>query len=515
VTKPCPQKLDRPLSGLRQRVTFLVIVLFVSIGPARAVHAGSLTGPIENEGLQAEVVDLLQMTASTISRPLARINELKQVPDGSGRFFVNDLRGPLYTIKAESITLYLDLSVLRPHMIDSPGLGTGFVSFAFHPDFSNNGHFYTVHTEAVSGGTPNLVPALPSNFTQHSVLTEWTAIDPMAATFSGSARELLRIGAPFNFHNMGEISFDPTLGPSDLDYGLLYIGSGDFGVVHLGDPEQLQRLDTPLGAILRIDPLGAPFTRGNFTYGYAIPTSNPFANDPDPTVLGEIYAYGFRNAHRIAWDLAGTDPGPLVSDIGQSNVEELNRLVAGANYGWPLREGTFSLDPTVDPGTVFPLPEGDTGFTYPVAQYDHDEGFAIAGGSFYRGGPLDPLTGQSVFGDIVSGRVFYADADALLAADDGDSLTTAPVRELNLLSEGQPTSLLEIVADTLGLASLDRVDLRFGTDFEGNLYITTKQDGFVRQLVPVAEPSSGIMMFFGVMGPVALRARRVLVAARS
>jgi hypothetical protein len=497
-----------PFLRLFLRGPLLATALLFSLGPAISIRAGGLIETIDNEGLEAEVVDLLQIPASATSRPLARINMLKQVPDGSGRIFVNDLRGPLYAVDAGVATLYMDLSMERLEFIDSPGLATGFVSFAFHPDFSSNGHFYTVHTEAVSGGTPNLVPALETTITQHSVLTEWTASDPLATTFFGSSRELLRIGAPDYIHNMGEIAFDPTLGPSDPDYGLLYIGSGEFGAVHLGEPEQLQRLDTPLGAILRIDPLGTPFVRGDFTYDYAIPTSNPFANDPDPTVLGEVYAYGFRNAHRISWDPLGSDPGPFVSDIGQSNLEEVNRLVAGANYGWPLREGTCALDPTLDPVTVFPLPPGDMGFTYPVAQYDHDEGLAIAGGFVYRGSLLEPMTGQFVFGDIANGRVFYTNADELLAADDGDPATTASVKELNLLRDGQPTSLLEIVADTLGLASVNRVDLRFGTDFQGNLYITTKQDGFVRQLVPVPEPSVGLLLLFGSMGFAGLAAMK-------
>ena len=78
----CPQMLGRPFSRLCLRMTFLPIVLFVSL--ARSCQRPScriLERPIENEGLQAEVIDIIQVPACAIACPLARINELKQVPD--------------------------------------------------------------------------------------------------------------------------------------------------------------------------------------------------------------------------------------------------------------------------------------------------------------------------------------------------------------------------------------------------------------------------------------------------
>jgi hypothetical protein len=140
---------------------------------------------------------------------------------------------------------------------------------------------------------------------------------------------------------------------------------------------------------------------------------------------------------------------------------------------------------TADPGTVFPLPPDDAlnGFTYPAAQYDHEEGRAIAGGLVY-GRAGTSLTGQFVFGDIVTGRLFYSGADALLAAHDGDPSTTAEVRELHLSFEGSETTLLDLVRGALGRPEIGRVDLRLGTDASGRLYVTTKQDGYLRELVP-------------------------------
>jgi hypothetical protein len=241
------------------------------------------------------------------------------------------------------------------------------------------------------------------------------------------------------------------------------------------------------GALLRIDPLGGT----GAPYSYGIPPGNPFASDGNPATLGEIYAYGFRNAHRLSWSPTGFG-GPFVSDIGEDHFEEVNLLEPGRNYGWPVREGNRALDPEVDPGTAFALPPDDAsyGFTYPGAQYDHEEGSANAGGFVYELDATSRLFGKFVFGDIVNGRIFYADAGALYGADDGDPATMAFVYELTLLRSGAPTTLLSVVRAATASPGTARVDLRFANDLAGNLYVLTKQDGWVRRLVP--EPAGAI-----------------------
>ncbi len=106
----------------------------------------------------------------------------------------------------------------------------------------------------------------------------------------------------------------------------------------------------------------------------------------------------------------------FICDIGQNQVEEVNLGQAGANYGWRLREGTFATAFAVtdgEPGNVYPRPESETGFVYPVAQYDHDEGNAIGSGYVYEGNAIPALRGKFVFADIVRGRVFYIEAARL------------------------------------------------------------------------------------------------------
>src|SRR5690606_41596514 len=94
--------------------------------------------------------------------------------------------------------------------------------------------------------------------------------------------------------------------------------------------------------------------------------------------------YGFRNPHRISWTKSGQI---LASNIGHHNIESLNLILPGHNYGWPVREGTFVMDIQTSLAEVFALPSDDEtyGITYPVAQSDHDEGNAISGGYEYWG----------------------------------------------------------------------------------------------------------------------------------
>src|SRR5690606_20742768 len=93
-----------------------------------------------------------QLPASSDKDPLARIAKMAEQP-GSEDLFVLDLRGKLYQLKNGKATTYLEIDGLMPHFIDAPGLATGFGSFAFHPDFQNNGLLYTTHTEK-AGSAP-------------------------------------------------------------------------------------------------------------------------------------------------------------------------------------------------------------------------------------------------------------------------------------------------------------------------------------------------------------------------
>jgi hypothetical protein len=220
--------------------------------------------------------------------------------------------------------------------------------------------------------------------------------------------------------------------------------------------------------------------------------ANRFAADGDPKTLGEIYAYGFRNAHRLSWDTDGT---MFASDIGMNQIEEINIVRNGENYGWMRREGIWengrwrggALDELFAlPADVMTGREKD-GFTYPVAIYDHDEGKAVTGGFAYHG-QIAALQGKFVFGDIQNGRLFAADLAEMKKADDGIPQTVAQIEEIQLYvldahGKRMGVSMRELVDRTMG-GSLPRVDLHISRTADGELLLTSRQDGMIRMLVP-------------------------------
>ena len=513
------------------RVPF-VVVLLITLGTARdaqsktAREAGErslrqaqaqITDPVpervEKRGLMVEIRDVARLPMTRGMRPpdqdvnpagWARVSFVRELPDG--RRFANDSRGFLYLLEGgDRPTVYLDFAALFP-FANYSRLESGFIGFDFHPEFARNGLFYTVHGEHAEGNpaVPDFIPPgfTRADVTQHNVITEWRVTNPDAASFEGTRRELLRVAHVVQnlTHPMGYVGFDPTRGPGDADYGLLYTSGSDLGFSNGGgpnanNPSGVQRLDTVVGAILRIDPRTPAESDGTKGLGdYTIPAGNPFASDGDPNTLGEIYAYGFRNAHRLSWD--PTDGTMFASDIGMNNIEEVNIVRAGENYGWMRREGYFENGVTRPGGALrelFALPadvlDGPTEdeFTYPVAMYDHDDGQTVSGGFAYHG-RIEALQGKFVFGDLVRGRLFAVDLALVKAADDGVPRTVAPIEEIQLyvrnsMGERVYTSFRELVEVANG-ATASRADMHISASRDGELFVTSRQDGWIRMLVP-------------------------------
>jgi hypothetical protein len=374
-------------------------------------------------------------------------------------WFVLDQRGLLYKLIDQKPVVWLDVSKWKPKFINQPGLATVFRSFAFHPDFAQNGIFYTTHTEEPH--TKKADFPIPDSIKQtvQWVLCEWKTPDPFSAVFNGTCRELLRIDMVSGIHGVQEIIFNPSSKPGNEDYGLLYIGVGDGGAVENGYPFLTHHPDKIWGTILRINPLGKNSRNGQ----YGIPTQNPFVKNPDTNTVREIYAVGFRNPNRISWTCKGL---MLATNIGQANIEAVDIILKGKDYGWPIREGRYAMHPGPDMNKLYPLPANDSMFhiSYPVAVYDHDEGNAIAGGYEYTGKNNPAFAGKYVFGDIPTGRLFYVNVADLKPGN------SAVVKEWFVMLNGKQITLRE-------LCGQDRVDLRFARDEKGELYLFTKPDG--------------------------------------
>jgi len=121
------------------------------------------------------------------------------------------------------------------------------------------------------------------------------------------------------FHNGGDIAFGPD--------GALYVVTGD-GTV----PERAQDPDDPGGKVLRLNPDGT------------IPADNPIPGSP-------VFALGIRNSFGICFD-------PVTGDLwetenGPDRFDEVNRIEAGRNYGWPEQLGPGGAPAFADPVLAF------------------------------------------------------------------------------------------------------------------------------------------------------------------
>ncbi|MCB9846537.1 MAG: PQQ-dependent sugar dehydrogenase [Phycisphaeraceae bacterium] len=418
---------------------------------AATSQAQPLDDPIPDPIVKGTIAIELELVADGLAAP----NLVTHAGDGSGRKFIVDQAGTVRVLNAADTLLptpFLDVSgrLVSLGVFGSQDPFTdfderGLLGLAFHPDFGRPGtagfgRFYTYTSEPSDGAADFTVPIPPDRqFNHQAVVSEWRVdqSDPNRAD-PNSRRELMRIDEPQFNHNAGMIAFGPD--------GHLYIGLGDGGgaddtdgqdffgepIVGHGPDGNGQNTDNVLGDILRIDPLGNGSPNGQ----YGIPVDNPFVGVPG---VDEIYASGFRNPFRFSFDRTTGDL--WVGDVGQNDIEEVDRVSLGGNFGWKLKEGTFKFN---DNGDLEGFVEEDDGslppgLIDPIGQYDHDEGISTIGGFIYRGSAIPELVGMYVFGDF--SRAFFAPQGRLFAMDPVTGTITELVlglddRELGLFIKG-------------------------------------------------------------------------------
>jgi hypothetical protein len=520
------------------RITWVTLVAIAVAVPAVAqptIHvedfvATPMTGVVEGKGSN-EVL-------------LSRINTIREETGGSNRLFMSDLNGPLYIFDkaTRQFTTYLNFNGapgkngMFRRLFILQGYGNGLNGFYLDPEYSKNGKFYTTHIEDPSIAASNLpdnahLPGLniagyttttairtPGPIQNEGVLIQWVDSNPSNNTFEGTARELFRVTLNTRSHPLGDLIFNPTARPGDPDYRVLYIecgdgASGESKIIEIrANP---QRLDNFQGKILRIIPdLDAQVSRSTVSENgrYRIPNDNPFVSTPG--ARKEIWAYGFRNPHRLNWaiDPANAANGRLVvNSVGMSTWETVYLVRKGGNYGYARREGTeLFMDnnrtATRPADDRIPLQISDTPTNemltplYPVIQYGHDPrgGDSIGSGFVYNGKAVPALRGKYIFTDLTTGRIWYTDYKDMLAADDGKPDTLAPIHEVRVRwKEAVHDSMFPVVEigyrerggkltrlpGPPGLIRGGRSDVRFAIDAAGELYLYSKGDGMIRKVV--------------------------------
>ena len=576
--------LFRPSSrfpNVRAAVVLAATLAFVSAGKANTTYPTNFVVKKGGAAVLMEDYAIVPLSGrgGSLANPtnapvmtdlLARVSfvraEPANVPESAGRFFVVDMNRQLYILNKtnKAFTPYINFQAIFPRFYNAGGFAGGLNPIEFDPEYGSNGIFYTSHLETNSTAsampTNTALPALnltgytttarvnppTGTVTYESIVVEWRDTNISNATFEGTAREILRVGLNSRIHPLGDLLFNPLATPGHPDYRNLYIAQGDGASgENAGTRTTPQRLDALQGKILRITPdiNLRPTDELSANGRYRIPTTgsdtNPFVAVSLAGLRKEIFAYGFRNCHRISWDAVSNKI--LENDIGLNSWEEVNIVTKGGNYGYSEREGPEQLFISGSnvtgsqqvPAVAFPTNDAliVTGLVstvtpiYPVAQYSHWDGDGISAGFVYRGSLMPALYGKYIFGDIPNGRLFYADFDEMLAADDGDRNTVATTYELQIVHNhpnDNPDAglkrwrMFDICAVTYtnrggnpgaqrlpgssgttaaGMLDIDgvaygrgRADIRIAQDNDGELYITSKSDGMIRKLVGVLSP---------------------------
>src|ERR1700735_564915 len=260
--------------------------------PANALSGAAVDKPIVLKSMDGVSIRVVKL-AEGLSHP-------------DGLVFLPDRHTMLITERACHLRVVKD-GVLDPNPVvgvpamDHVALG-GLQDIALHPDFAKNHLLYLSYSK-------NREPQLGTTLAIARARYDQGRLTDAKDILVTEAWE-----SPLGTYS-GRMIFGPD--------GMLYISVGDRDGTTSNDISsarpQAQILSSHIGKILRVRDDGS------------IPADNPFVKDPK--AKGEIYSYGHRNVYGIAWD---PKTGKMwTSEFGPAGGDEINREIAGHNYGWP------------------------------------------------------------------------------------------------------------------------------------------------------------------------------------
>jgi len=441
-------------------------------------------------GLEVHIQPFVEMPLASNGQP-ARWNDLSSF--GDRLFAVDEQDGRVYEITDRRATLWFDISNAvqsqTGRALDISNTFHGGVrGIAFHPDFATNGKFYASLMEQRPDNTElHKYISDDSAIDADGVLVEWTADTTTYTIEPASYREVFRVGVPQYDHPIKQIAFNQNTNAGESDFGHLYIAHGDGSIASTLAGTGLG--NNALGKIMRIDPL-----QGG-SENYSIPADNPFISDT--SLPAEVFSYGHRNPHHLAFS---KDGHLMTTEAGRDNIEEVNLVENGQNYGWSQREGAYVHLDTGNLGAgISALPEDDAinGFTYPVVQFGHTgslgtefTGQSLGGGHVVENG--SPLDGQFFYIDFPkSGILFHSALDDMLQANTKgapETLSSAQsfIATVKFDHDSNPDTaaldndLKQIVQSASGYVNLnDRVDVRIEQGPNGIMYMMSKRNNMI------------------------------------
>ena len=249
-------------------------------------------------------------------------------------------------------------------LLDIDGLAYG---MTLHPDFAHNGFIYLITNGPLSATVKSnrIVRYTIDRKPPHN-------LDPKS--------EKVIIQWESNGHDGGDLAFGPD--------GYLYHAAGD-GTSDSDANLRGQDVTHLNSAMIRID-----VDHPDGDKAYSVPKDNPFSGMPG--ARPEIWAYGFRNPWRLAFDRRN---GQLwVGQNGQDLWEQVYLVRRGENYGWSVYEGghPFNLNRQRGPTPIVP----------PTIDHPHSEMRSLTGGVVYYGSKLPELQGAFIYGDWSTGRIW-------------------------------------------------------------------------------------------------------------
>ncbi|HCX64810.1 MAG TPA: glucose sorbosone dehydrogenase, partial [Eubacteriaceae bacterium] len=263
-------------------VFILVLIVFwqVVLDDGEGERQNSNEESADEPDHQQEQEDLLYSTEDmdyeieVIGEDLEIPWSIAPLPDG--RLLVTERPGRVILLDGGEVRVLRD--------VEHVGEG-GLLGIVTSPDFEQNRQVFLYYTYAAENQLFNRV----SRFTleENTLTDETTILDEIPGS---------------QFHNGGRLKFGPDQ--------KLYVTTGD-----AQQPERSQDTSSLSGKILRINPDGS------------IPEDNPFEDSP-------VYAYGLRNPQGMAWHPVSGDL--FASDHGPNSQDEINLIVPGENYGWPI-----------------------------------------------------------------------------------------------------------------------------------------------------------------------------------